>query len=139
MATEWSRGRGSAYRIQRNNYAWLVSAAITGSDSDTDTMPCPCCLKPMVLGGHGQRAAEVDRVIPDLDYREGNIAYVCSGCNSARSELQTHHRDWSNVDKYRRDVMNASFGVTVPSVTSAKHWWQNMRDDTKETRISRYA
>lgn len=139
MATEWSRGRGSAYRIQRNMYAWLVSAVLTDSTSDGDTMPCPCCLKTMVLGGHGVSAAEVDRVIPDLDYREGNILYVCNGCNSSRSVLQTHHKDWTNVHAYQRDVLTASFSVTVPTVTDSKLWWQSLRGKAEAVRVSRYA
>lgn len=139
MATEWSRGRGSAYRIQRNMYAWLVSASFSNAHVTDNTMPCPACLKTMVLGGHGVSAAEVDRVIPDLDYREGNILYVCNGCNSSRSVLQTHHRDWTNIETYRKDVLIHSMSVTVPSVTDSKLWWQTMRGKTETERVSRYA
>lgn len=139
MTTEWSRGRGSAYRIQRNMYAWMVSARFSDAHVTDTSMPCPSCTNTMVLGGHGKAAAEVDRVIPDLDYREGNILYICNGCNSARSELQTHRRDWTNVHAYQRDVLMMSSGVTVPTVTESKLWWQSMRDNSEERRISRYA
>lgn len=139
MATEWSRGRGSAYRIQRNMYAWMVSAVFSNGHVTDTSMPCPTCNNTMVLGGHGVSAAEVDRVIPDLDYREGNILYICNGCNSSRSELQTHHRDWTNVDAYRIDVLNMSSGVTVPTVTESKLWWQSMRCNAEDKRTSRYA
>lgn len=139
MTTEWSRGRGSAYRIQRNMYAWMVSAAFCYADVTDVSMPCPSCNNTMVLGGHGKGAAEVDRVIPSLDYREGNILYICNGCNSSRSELQTHHRDWEHIELYRADVLTISESVTVPTVTESKLWWQSMRDTTDERRISRYA
>lgn len=92
-----------------------------------------------MLGGHGVSAAEVDRVIPTLDYREGNVLYVCNGCNSARSELQTHHRDWMHIEQYRVDVLIHSMSVTVPSVTNSKLWWQAMRGKAEDKRVSRYA
>lgn len=139
MATEWTRGRGSAYRIQRNMYAWAVSAVPSGSDINSDAMPCPACLNTMVLGGHGDSAAEVDRVIPSLDYREGNVAYICRSCNESRSLLQTHGNDWQGIAQYQSDVASWSECVTVPTVTESKLWWQSMRSKSSETRLSRYA
>lgn len=112
----WTRGSGSAYRLQRNLYAYKVSALMAGGKAGV----CPSCAGALNIR---DRKAEVDRADPALDYRPGNICYLCRECNSARGVLQTSGGDWSHVDDYREAVRVASSLVDVPTVTEAKDWW----------------
>lgn len=112
----WSKSSpswGSPLRVQRNAYAYAVSMVLTGGKAI-----CPSCDAPMSLDG-----AEVDRVIPSLDYCEGNILYLCIACNQGRAAVQSTGGDWSNVDAYAKAVREASAEVAVPTITAARNWW----------------
>lgn len=111
-----SKAWGSARRIQRNYYAFQVAMAMTkgewvcaagcGNDLDLDT-------------------AEVDRAIPTLDYRPGNIVTICHGCNHGRGVLQSNGGDWRHAHIYAADIKRASVGIPIPSVADARLWWDS--------------
>lgn len=126
----WTRGSGSAYRLQRNAYAYAVSAVMAGKE---DT--CPSCEGPLDLANRG---GEVDRVDPTLDYRPGNVCYLCRDCNSARGVLQTSGGDWRNVAAYAEAVRVASLQVTVPTVTQAKAWWASLTTHVAVARVRKW-
>lgn len=130
-AAIWSKSSpswGSAKRVQRNYYAYLVTVAMTGTWGT-----CPTCHGPLTW-----EDAEVDRVTPALDYTPGNIVYTCRAtCNGPRGVLQSVGADWSHVDQYAHDVAVASASVEVPSITEARRWWHSRNTDTG--RVSRYA
>lgn len=121
-----SKAWGSARRIQRNYYAYLVTMVLTAG-----RLECPACSASLDLD-----TAEVDRCIPAYDYKPFNVCYLCRGCNQGRGILQSVGRDWTHASRYALDVANASRGVRVPSVADARAWWS--RRPTVETR-SRYA
>lgn len=126
----WSKSHpswGSARRVQRNAYAYMVTMVMTGGKVE-----CPCCGVALNLD-----TAEVDRVVPALDYREGNIVYVCRACNQSRAAVQSTGGDWTHVEQYAADVAAASSRVTVPSVRDAREWWASRPTDGGPT--SRYA
>lgn len=128
-AARWSKSSkswGSALRVQRNAYAFLVTMVMTGG-----RMECPACDAPLDLA-----TAEVDRVTPALDYRESNIVYLCRGCNEGRGILQSMGRDWTHADDYAAHVADASAMVTVPSIREAREWWDNRPDAGT---VSKYA
>lgn len=125
----WSKEHpswGKRPRIQRNYYAFMVAMVMTGGQ-----MICPACGGTLDLD-----TAEVDRAIPSLDYRPGNVTYICHGCNHGRGILQSVGADWGKVNQYRIDIARASREVRVPSVTEARQWW-----DARPTvaTVSRYA
>lgn len=117
----WSKSHpawGMRRRIQRNAYAFAVAMVMTNG-----LMVCPAC-----LGDFDIDMGEVDRAIPSLDYRPGNVVYICHGCNHGRGILQGMRpipRDWTHVDEYVRDVQRASQGVPIPSEREAKAWWSH--------------
>lgn len=114
----WSKSHpswGSARRVQRNAYAYAVTMAMTQG-----RMVCPACDDTLNL-----ETAEVDRCIPALDYREGNIVYVCRACNQGRAVLQSQGSDWTHAEAYAEAVREASATVTVPSIVQARDWWNN--------------
>lgn len=126
----WSKSHpswGSAYRIQRNAYAYAVSMVLTEGKA-----VCPSCDAPMSLSD-----AEVDRVVPAADYCESNIVYLCIACNQGRAALQSVGKDWKNVDAYAKAVREASAHVEVLGVTAAKAWWASM--DRRTVSVSRWA
>lgn len=126
----WSKSHpswGSALRVQRNAYAYAVAMVMTDGRH-----VCPACDMPLDLD-----TAEVDRAVPALDYREGNVTYLCRGCNQGRSALQSIGRDWTYADQYASHVADASAMVTVPSHGQARAWW-NTRPTSGQT-VSRYA
>lgn len=126
----WSKSNpawGSARRVQRNAYAYAVTMVMTGG-----RIECPACEGPLDID-----TAEVDRVIPSLDYCESNIVYLCRGCNQSRSILQSAGDDWTFISQYAADVASASAHVTVPTVADARRWWADR--DAAPTRTSRYA
>lgn len=111
----WSKAHpawGSRRRIQRNHYAYLVTLALTGGKCAAG------CGNDLDLD-----SGEVDRAIPRLDYRPGNIAYVCHGCNHGRGILQSNGRDWQGVSEYANDIRLASYDVRIPSEAEARIWW----------------
>lgn len=113
---KWSKSSpswGSAYRVQRNAYAWQVAMVLTGG-----RMVCPACESPMTLDN-----AEVDRVRPALDYRPTNVVYLCIACNQGRSVLQSAGKDWAGLDAYADAVAAASASVSVMTITAARKWW----------------
>ena len=126
----WSKSSpswGSALRIQRNAYAYAVTMVMTDGRH-----ACPACDSPLDLD-----TAEVDRAVPALDYREGNVVYLCRGCNQGRSILQSVGSDWTYADEYAAHVADASAMVTVPSHGQAREWWNNR--PTGGGTVSRYA
>lgn len=114
----WSKAHpawGSRRRIQRNHYAYLVTLAMMGG------LKCAAsCGNDLDLD-----SAEVDRAIPYLDYRPGNIAYICHGCNHGRGILQSNGRDWQGVSEYANDIRLASYDVKIPSEAEARIWWSH--------------
>lgn len=129
-AARWSKSHpswGSALRMQRNAYAFLVTMVMTDG-----RMECPTCEGTLDLS-----TAEVDRPVPALDYTEGNCVYVCTGCNQGRAALQSVGRDWTYADDYASHVRDASAMVTVPTMREAREWW-HARPATP-ARASRYA
>lgn len=126
----WSKSNpswGSALRVQRNAYAFLVTMVMTEG-----RMECPTCEGPLDLS-----TAEVDRPVPALDYRETNCLYVCRECNQGRAALQSIGRDWTHADEYAAHVIDAAAMVTVPSIREAREWWNDR--PTGGGRVSRYA
>lgn len=121
-----SKAWGSARRVQRNYYAFLVTMVLTGYK-----MECPACSNPLDLD-----IAEVDRCIPAIDYRPGNVVYLCRGCNGGRGVLQSIGKDWKHVQRYVNDVANASRGIPIPSVADARQWWESR---PTVTTVPRYA
>lgn len=112
----WSKSHpafGQRRRVQRNYYAFLVTMVLTAGD-----MVCPACSNPLDLD-----TAEVDRAIPSLDYRPGNITYLCRGCNQGRGILQSVDKDWSMVDMYAAHIADASRSVPIPTEREAMAWW----------------
>lgn len=125
----WSKSHpswGKRRRIQRNNYAYLVTIAFVGMWG-----VCPTCEGDMTFAN-----AEVDRAIPSLDYRPGNCLYICHACNHGRGILQSEGRDWTRAQDYARDVARASERVRIPSEREAGEWWARM---TGGGSVSRYA
>lgn len=129
-AIVWSKSSkswGSAMRIQRNAYALRVMLAMTGGE-----WKCPSC------GTDWDGTFEVDRVVPALDYRPGNIVYVCrANCNGPRGVLQSKGQDWNNVSLYAALVSAASETVAVPSKTEARREWTDRPAPVQ--RVSRFA
>lgn len=126
----WSKSSpswGSALRVQRNAYAYLVLMVMTGGRHE-----CPACESPLDLA-----TAEVDRAVPALDYREGNVVYLCRDCNQGRAALQSIGRDWTHADDYAAHVADAAAMVTVPSIREAREWWADR--PVSVGRVSRYA
>lgn len=126
-------GFGSAARIQRNYYAFLVMMTISGAH-------CPACMTPW---SDAQGAFEVDRTEggeQDANgsevYRQGSFVYVCQPCNHSRGILQAAGKDWTNVDEYQRIVREASAQVEVPTMAAAKVWWQARKTSA---RVNRFA
>jgi hypothetical protein len=129
----WSKANpawGSARRIQRNHYAYMVTLIMTGGRDNV----CPTCEGELDLD-----TAEVDRPIPSLDYTPSNVVYVCRACNQGRSVLQSIGRDWSRIADYVADVQRASCSVGVPTVARAKAWHAARRSAGESVRVSRYA
>lgn len=125
----WSKSNkawGSARRVQRNAYAWRVSMVMTEG-----RVECPSCGGPLDTA-----TAEVDRVVPALDYRPRNICYVCRACNESRGVLQSQGSDWARVADYARAVEAASASVEIPTYAESRDWW---RGRGGETRTSRWA
>lgn len=115
-SARWSKSSpswGSALRITRNYYAYMVTMVVTGG-----AMVCPSCDSALDLD-----TAEVDRVCPTLDYREGNVIYLCRACNQQRGILQSTGNDWTHVSAYAALVSSASESVEIPTVSSARAWW----------------
>ena len=132
--SKWSKSHpswGRNYRIQRNVYAMRVTMALTKG-----ARVCPCCATPFDMTS--DQSLQVDRVIPALDYREGNIVYICESCNQGRALLQRVGKDWTRINEYKRDVANASKRVSVPSIPEALKEWNTMREG-RATSVSRYA
>lgn len=97
-------------------------------------MACPSCDGPLRLTG---ASSQVDRVIPERDYEQSNICYLCETCNQHRGVLQSRGRDWTHVGRYAADVARASEGIDVPSRAEAARQWAALRD--AGARASKYA
>lgn len=122
-----SKAWGSGRRVQRNAYAFAVAMVLTGG-----AMVCPACSEALDLD-----TAEVDRAVPALDYREGNVCYLCRSCNETRGMLQSRDEDWRDVASYVADVARASESVTVLTESAARAWWGTRPRLTRKA--SRYA
>ena len=134
----WTRhpknGVGSANRMTRGYFAFLVTMAATGG-----RMVCPSC-----EGSLDMRTAEVDRVVPRNDadgskhYDAGTgLVYICRACNESRGTLQSVGRDWPRVNEYAAMVNAAADTVTMPTPGEAKAWWPTRHNTA--ARVSRFA
>jgi hypothetical protein len=58
-----------------------------------DDMRCPCCRRKMtaeVEKGKHPHSISLDRVDNDLGYVRGNVAVICSTCNSRKKDMSIH-------------------------------------------------
>lgn len=127
--TMWSKQNpswGQRRRVQRNYYAFLVAMVLTGG-----AMECPACNNPLDLD-----TAEVDKAVPSLDYRPGNIVYLCRGCNGGRGVLQSTGHDWRHADDYAQDIHTASAHIDIPSEADAMRWWSRRPTVTTHPRYA---
>lgn len=86
---------GARQRARANGMDWdadVISVAGLMALLDPE-MKCPCCKARMVARvekGKHPRSISLDRVDNDRGYVAGNVAIICSTCNSRKKDMSIH-------------------------------------------------
>jgi hypothetical protein len=107
--------RGSANRIQKENYALQVLFHMKLWDGKSQFAICPLTGQEFDLA-----CGEVDKVYENRRYTEGNIVYVSLKGNQERAKLQLHYDDLKGLARYASDVAMASHNASVMRKTHCK-------------------